>query len=141
MNVNAAQGALANYQATGAQTAMENASPHRLIDMLLERGLARIAIAKGHMQRKNVAGKGEHIGGAMAIITGLRTFLDKEAGGRLAEDLESLYDYMGRRLVEANMQNDVAILDEVAGLLREVRSAWMAIADEVEGTARPAEPA
>ena len=42
MNVNAAQGALANYQATGAQTAMENASPHRLIDMLNE---ARVSAA------------------------------------------------------------------------------------------------
>jgi len=141
MNTYAAQGALDNYQTTGVQTAMESASPHRLIDMLLERCLARIATAKGHIQRDNVAEKAEHISGAMAIVTGLRSFLDKDSGGKLAADLEALYDYMGRRLVEANISNDDAILDEVAGLLREIRSAWVAIADEVKGAAAVAEPA
>ena len=141
MNRYVTQGALDKYQSTGVQTAMENASPHRLIDMLLERGLARIAIAKGHMQRNSVGDKGTHISGAMAIINGLRTFLDKEAGGKLAQDLESLYEYMSRRLVEANLSNDVAILDEVAGLLREIRSAWLAITEEVEGMPSHALPA
>ncbi len=135
MNTYAAQGALENYRSTGVQTAMESASPHRLIDMLLERGLARIAIAKGHIQRDDVAGRGEHISGAMAIVTGLRTFLDHEAGGSVAANLEALYDYIGRRLVEANLNNDEHILDEVAGLLREVRTAWQAIADEAEKAA------
>lgn len=126
------QDALKSYTATGPRMAAEHASPHRLIDMLLERALARIATAKGHMQRNQHSGKGEHISGAMAIVNGLRTFLDKDAGGSLAADLDALYEYMSRRLLEANVGDDAAILDEVAGLLREIRSAWVAIADEVD---------
>ena len=128
------QDALKSYTATGTRMAAEHASPHRLIDMLLERALARIATAKGHMQRNQLAGKGEHISGAMAIVNGLRTFLDKDAGGSLAADLDALYEYMSRRLLEANVGDDAAILDEVADLLREIRSAWVAIGDEVEQT-------
>ncbi len=127
----AAQGALDTYQANGIKAAVEGANPHRLIDMLMERALARIAIAKGHMQRGHVAEKGEHVSGAMAIIDGLRTFLDHEAGGELASDLDSLYEYMSRRLLEANMSDEVSILDEVSELVREIRSAWVAIGDQV----------
>lgn len=131
MNTLAAQGALDSYKSTGMEATVENASPHRLIDMLMERALARIAIAKGHMQRGQVAQKGEHVSGAMAIIDGLRTFLDHDAGGKLAGDLDSLYEYMSRRLLEANMTNEVSILDEVSELVREIRSAWVAIGEQV----------
>ena len=127
----AAQGALSNYQTAGFQSAVETANPHRLIDMLMERALARIAIAKGHMQRGHIAEKGVHVGGAMAIIDGLRAFLDHEAGGKLARDLDNLYEYMSRRLAEANMKDEVSILDEVSELVREIRSAWVAIGDQV----------
>jgi len=123
----ATQGDLSNYQSTRVDTAMDGADPHRLISMLMERALARIAIAKGHMQRGDTAKKGAHVGGAMAIVDGLRSFLDHEAGGSLAGNLDNLYEYMSRRLLEANIKDDVAILDEVAELIREIRGAWVAI--------------
>ncbi|MEM7081999.1 MAG: flagellar export chaperone FliS [Pseudomonadota bacterium] len=129
MNNFASQGALGNYHSTRAQTAVESADPHKLIDMLMERALARIAIAKGHMQRGETAEKGEHIGGAVAIVDGLRACLDHDSGGELSTNLENLYEYMSRRLVEANLSNDVPILDEVSGLVREIRGAWTAIAE------------
>ncbi|HTH40447.1 MAG TPA: flagellar export chaperone FliS, partial [Rhodocyclaceae bacterium] len=56
--------------------------------------------------------------------------LDTQAGGDLAERLDALYGYMSQRLVMANLKNDPAILDEVTGLLNEIRTAWAEIAND-----------
>jgi flagellar protein FliS len=66
----------------------------------------------------------------MNIIQGLRTSLDAEKGGDIAANLDSLYEYMGRRLLEANMNNDTAILDEVNTLLSEIKLGWDGIPAE-----------
>lgn len=115
------------YKQVGAHTSVESATPHRLIQMLLEGALEKINLAKGYMQRGDVALKGTHISWAISIIDGLRMSLDKEAGGEIAANLDALYDYMGRRLVEANLKNDPAMLQEVSHLLLEIKSAWDAI--------------
>ncbi|MCY1369029.1 Flagellar secretion chaperone FliS [compost metagenome] len=94
----------------------------------MEGGLDRIAQAHGAMKRGQVAQKGELIGKAVAIIGGLRDGLDMQKGGELAGNLDRLYDYMTGRLLQANLKNDPDLLDEVAGLLREIKSAWDAIA-------------
>ena len=119
--------ALQQYKKVGTQTSVESASPHRLIQMLMEGALEKINLAKGYMQRGEIALKGSHISWAISIIDGLRMSLDKEAGGEIAENLDALYDYMGRRLAEANLDNNVEMLDEVAGLIIEIKSAWDAI--------------
>lgn len=129
------------YKQVGAQTGVESATPHRLIQMLLEGALEKINLAKGYMQRGDTALKGTHISWAISIIDGLRMSLDKEAGGEIAANLDALYDYMGRRLVEANLHNDEKILVEVAGLLLEIKSAWDAIPEVLtrqSGTPSPA---
>jgi flagellar protein FliS len=95
--------------------------------MLMEGGLTRIAQARGAMERQQTAMKGELIGKAIGIIGGLREGLDLQKGGELAANLDSLYQYMVSRLLEANVKNDAAPLDEVAGLLRNVKSGWDAI--------------
>jgi len=56
--------------------------------------------------------------------------LNYETEGGLAENLNNLYDYMSRRLVVANLQNDQGILDEVAGLMMEIKSGWDSIPDD-----------
>ncbi|OOZ42117.1 flagellar export chaperone FliS [Solemya pervernicosa gill symbiont] len=109
------------------------ASPHRLVQMLIEGALDKVAVAKGHMERNDVAGKGQYISWAISIIEGLRASIDKEAGGEIANNLDDLYDYLGRRLLQANLDNDVSILDEASSLLREIKSAWDAIPSEVKG--------
>lgn len=124
-------GAVKQYKQVGAHSGVEAASPHRLIQMLLEGALEKINLAKGYMERNDVALKGSHISWAISIIDGLRMSLDKEAGGEIAENLDALYDYMGRRLAEANLDNNVAMLDEVADLILEIKSAWDAIPEEV----------
>ena len=96
--------------------------------MLIEGGLTRLAQARGAMERNQTALKGELIGKAIGIVGGLRQALDVKKGGELAVNLDSLYEYMTTRLMEANLKNDPAILEEVAGLLREVKTGWDAIA-------------
>lgn len=119
--------ALRQYQQVNAQSGVAYASPHRLIQMLMEGALERIAVAKGCIQRQDIAAKGEQIGKAVDIIGGLREGLNHEAGGEIAANLDALYDYLQRRLLEANLHSDIATLDEVADLLRPIKEAWDAI--------------
>lgn len=119
--------AMKQYQSVNIQAQAVDASPHRLIQMLLEGGLTRIAQARGAMERQQTAMKGELIGKAIDIIGGLHAGLDLQQGGELAANLDSLYQYMVSRLLDANVKNDAALLDEVAGLLRNVKTGWDAI--------------
>lgn len=122
-----AMAALRQYQTVNTQSQVGDASPHRLIQLLMEGGMSRLAQARGAMQYGQVAIKGELIGKAIGIIGGLREGLDLQKGGEVAANLDRLYEYMVSRLVEANRSNDPALLDEVAGLLRNVKSGWDAI--------------
>ena len=118
--------ALGQYRAVNAYGAAAGDS-RQLILRMMDGALDRITAARGHMCRQEIAAKGAAIGRAIGIIDGLRTSLDHERGGTIAANLESLYDYMMRRLVEANFRNKVAHLDEVTGLLDEIRSSWVAV--------------
>jgi len=122
--------ALDQYKKVGNESDATTASPHRLIQMLFNGALEKISVAKGSMERGEIAKKGQNIGWAISIIEGLRTSLDKQAGGEIADNLDSLYHYMEERLFFANAENDVEILDEVTKLLKTVKSAW----DETEGS-------
>lgn len=119
------------YGRIAAQSEAGFASPHRLVQMLMEGALDKLATAKGLMLRKDFAGKSEQITWASSIINGLRSGLDMEAGGEIANNLNDLYSYMNRRLIDANAQNDSSILDEVSGLLIEIKSAWDAMPEDI----------
>jgi flagellar protein FliS len=116
------------YQEMGAEAAVTDADPHRLILLLLQGALDRIATAKGYMQHGDVAQKCETIGKAIDIIGGLRGSLNLEQGGEIAQNLQALYDYSELRLLEANAHNDVTRLDEVVRLLGQIKDAWDGIA-------------
>ena len=135
MNMSKLHSAVHEYSQVGVSSGIEQASPHRLIQMLMDGAIEKVAMAKGFMERNEISQKGGHISWAISIIEGLRASLDKGAGGDIADNLDDLYDYMIRRLSEANMRKDVAILDEVSSLLVAVKSAWDAMPDSVRGTA------
>lgn len=141
----AARNALDAYSQVGVEADVATASPHRLILLLFDGALKAVTKAKFHMGKKEISAKGEAISKAIAIIDeGLNLSLDVKAGGELAENLRSLYEYMCHRLLQANLKNDVDALDEVAKLLSELRGAWAAIEKSPEvsnGTAvaRPRE--
>ena len=127
-----AQGALKEYGKVGVQSGAAFASPHRLIQMLLEGALEKISSAKGFMERKDIEKKGNYISWAISIIEGLRISLDFEKGGEIAENLNGLYEYMKVRLVEANLHNSQEMLDEVATLLNTIKAGWDAIPEDVK---------
>ena len=117
------------YQSVNAQTSIMDADPHRLIQLLFQGATERIAEAKGHIERNSIEKKNLALNKAIAIVGGLRESLNLDAG-EVADNLNQLYDYFERRLFEANIKNDVAILDEVNALLLEIKSAWDAIREQ-----------
>ncbi len=122
---------LNQYQKVGNQSTAAFANPHRLIQMLMEGALEKISNAKGYMQQKNIQQKGEYIGWAISIIEGLRVSLDFEKGGEISENLNALYDYMERRLAEANAKNSIEMLEEVTSLLSEIKEGWDSIPRDI----------
>ncbi|CAI8952280.1 flagellar export chaperone FliS [Methylocaldum szegediense] len=131
MNAYARRQFVNEYANVNAQAGINDASPHRLIQMLMEGFLARVNTAKGAMKYGNVTVKGENISKAIAIVGGLEEGLDMEKGGELAQNLRNMYHYIRSRLLVANKENQPQILDEVAGLMREIKSAWDAIPNEL----------
>jgi flagellar secretion chaperone FliS len=119
------------YARVGVQTGVMGASPHRLIVMLYQGARQAIARARMHLQQGNIAERGKAISNAISIIqSGLQQALNKEVGGEVAARLDALYTYMGRRLLEANVQQDEQMLVEVDRLLATLEEAWLAIAPE-----------
>lgn len=126
------------YANIGVETGVIAASPHKLITMLFDGALVAIALGKKSMGEGNIKDKGESITKAILIIdNGLRASLNKQVGGELALNLDSLYEYMSRRLFEANATNNPAILDEIHGLLDDIRSAWEQIGPNAVQSAAP----
>lgn len=120
------------YAKVGVETGVIAANPHKLIAMLYEGAVKAIDQATKHMEAGDIEKKGESISKAVQIIMiGLSGSLNRKAGGDLAENLHNLYDYMSRRLFEANVKNDTAILAEVRGLLMDIKGAWDEIGDTV----------
>lgn len=131
MNANAA---MQQYRQNHVQGSIEGASPHRLVQMLMDGALEKILAAKGFMNNKDVAKKGEQISWAISIIDSLRSCLNVEVGGDFARNLLDLYNYMEQRLLEANIKNDLALLDEVGQLMLQVKSGWDAIPQQHHNT-------
>lgn len=127
--------AMQQYTHVNKETDVAGADPHRLIQLLFEGGLQRIAEARGHLQRGDSARLGESLGKALGIISGLQASLNREAGGEIAANLHDLYDYMARRLLKVHVDKTDAALVEVSGLLMEIKTAWEGIRPESTLTA------
>lgn len=127
--------AMQQYRQNHIQGGVAAATPHRLVQMLMEGVQEKLLAAKGYMAAKNIAKKGEHISWAITIIDSLRACLNMEAGGEIAENLSRLYDYMETRLLEANIKNDPVIIDEVGQLMAQVKFGWDSIPAEFHGDA------
>ena len=121
--------ASAMYQQTRAEGRVEGADPHQLIAMLLDGAIERITQARAHLHRGDVPAKGAVVTKAVAIVGELRASLSHEAGGSVAQRLDSLYDYVNRRLLFAQLNNDDEALAECARLLEPVRDGWNGIRD------------
>lgn len=122
-----ARSATAIYQQTSVRGGIEDADPHQLVSMLLDGVVERINQARGYITHGNVPGKGNSVARALAILGELRGSLDHTADPTLSQRLDSLYDYISRRLLHAQLNDDVAALDEAIRLLTPVREGWQGI--------------
>jgi len=120
--------AISRYRQVRTEGSVEDATPHRLIAMLFDGALSRIALAAAHMRRGEIEAKGAAITRALEIVGALRASLDMNVSGGLPQRLDALYDYVSRRLLHANLENDPKVLDEVAGLVRVIADAWAQVA-------------
>ena len=116
------------YRQLGVETAMADATPHKLIAMLFDGADEHIRKSSSAMARADHATKGESLTRAIRILDeGLRASID-DRGGELAANLRDLYTYMIGRLLAASARNDSKPLDEVLELLHKISSAWAQIA-------------
>ena len=113
------------YAQIGVESAVMSASQQQLVTMLFDGVLSALVRARLFMQDNNQEGKGVSLSKAISIIdNGLRIGLDEESQDELTQNLIALYSYMIRRLLQANLRNDVSAVEEVETLMRNLADAW-----------------
>jgi flagellar protein FliS len=125
---------LAAYQSVAAHGGVAAADRHQLIVMLMDGALDRLAAARGAMAHGQLDTKSRLIHRTVAILEELRASLNLQAGGDVAANLASLYDYFVRQLMRANLENRVELVEEVTKLLTDVRGAWVAMPESARRT-------
>ena len=116
------------YQKVGLESAVLSASPHQLVVMLFDGAHSALVRARLFLEQGNIPAKGEALSKAINIIdNGLKAGLNMEVDSDLPGNLAALYDYMVRRLLQANLRNDVEAIVEVEGLLNNIADAWKQI--------------
>lgn len=118
---------LQHYRTLDLQSRIEEASPHELINMLLQGARSNILSATNHLHHGRIKEKGEHISKAISIMDGLRSSLNHENGGEIAKNLDNLYDYIQQILLKANLDNNESLFVEAHTLLNEIHVAWQEI--------------
>ena len=132
-----AQRAIQSYGDVKVTTSVATANNVQLIQMLFDGLLESMSAARGHIQHNNIQEKSKAIARASRIVLGLQGALDFEKGGDLANNLNELYSYVTRRLFHVNSQNDLVVLDEIYGLMKEIRDAWEGVPSLVPSSNRP----
>jgi len=129
------------YRKVGIESQVLAADPHKLVLILFDGALNAIDLGRAHIAAGNLAGKTRAISKAIEIVDeGLRVSVDRKAGGELGDRLVQLYNFTTMRLLQANLRNDVAALDEARRILAGLREAWARIAPSPTA-ARPRESA
>ncbi len=122
-------GALA-YNKVGVTSGIEDADPHMLIQMLIDGAIEKTNKAKYFMSEKQIEKKGQQVSWAISIISGLQASLDSEKGGQIAANLDNLYEYCTRTLIEANSENSIDKLESVLGVMNNIRDGWSGIREQ-----------
>lgn len=123
---------LKKYQQTTLSNAGE-ASPYQLVALLFQKLLDNIATAKGAIVQKDYAKKGAQLSNAIAIVGVLEASLDHEKGGEISGNLSALYSFCSQKLFEANANNDIDLLNEIALIIIPIKSGWDSIPPAEQG--------
>jgi flagellar protein FliS len=125
------RGSMQSYRKVSVDSNMAVATPHRIIQMLLAGALERLAQAKLAIENGDIPNRGVLIGKAIGIVNGLNGSLNMDAGAEVAGNLTQLYDYMLRRMSEANINNDPQAIDDVVSILKTIKEGWDAIPQDM----------
>ncbi len=140
MSLYSPQSKVAAYRSVNAHGIVASSDPHGLVLSLFDAIIGRLMAARACIEQGKIAGKAGLLHSSVTLLGELRGSLDLQKGGSLAQNLSDLYDYMVRRVLHANLNNDKAALGEVLGLIGEIREAWAAIGPEVRGQGPRAMP-
>jgi len=122
----------ANASNAYLETRVLSADPLELVRLLYHAGAGAVRDARRHLEEGDILARSRSISKACGVLTELLTALDRERGGEIAQRLAELYDYMRRRLLEANRQQADPPLAEVLGLLATLSDGWEGIQAEVK---------
>jgi len=120
------------YEQIGIETEVLSASPHRLIQMLLDRAIQQIKLSTIYMQQNDIAKKCHAISRSMDIVCYLRLILEKEnpQTKELSEKLSLVYEFVEKQLLKANITNDAKPLDDALNNLVQIKSGWDGIGEK-----------
>lgn len=127
------------YKKGSLKQDLSTADPHKITLMLMQGALEKMAMAKGSIERKEYESKALHLSKATSILVNLRDTIDLELKSEVGENLYALYDYMVRRLTDANIQNSLKIMDEVINLMLPIKNAWAEIPESAKQEAYEAQ--
>lgn len=119
------------YKRTNSEASVSVAEPHRIVQMLFEGLIERLAQAKGAIERQDFQYKADRISKAVGIINGLQGSLDRKHDPVLGDRLYAVYDYMKELLNNASTNMDIEPIDEVIKLITPIKDAWDKIPQEV----------
>ena len=102
------------------------ADPLRLVALLYRGAVDAVGLARRELRNGNIKARSRAITNAVEIIAELQRSLDFESGGDLSLQLARLYDYVQRRLLEANVGQVEPPLAEAENLLRTLLEGWEA---------------
>ncbi|WP_027339040.1 flagellar export chaperone FliS [Halonatronum saccharophilum] len=117
-------------------TKYETASPEKLLLMLYEGGIRFAKRGKIAMEKKDIQEVNKSLQKVQQVINELMVTLNMDKGGEISQNLYSLYEYINRRLIEANIKKDPLILDEVINLLTELKEGWEEASKKVNNNKR-----
>ncbi|ETX09417.1 flagellar protein FliS [Marinomonas ushuaiensis DSM 15871] len=112
------------YRKDSIKSDLASADPHRVIQLLMQGALEKLALGKGCIERSDWEGKSAALTRAVEIINALRDALDRDVNPELVDNLETLYEYMTVRITEASASKDTSIIDQVIGLILQIKGAW-----------------
>ena len=118
------------YRQIDLKSRVDAASPHQLVALLLEGLLGALYESVGALQNRDLEAKSRLISKAIGIINALRESLNTELDSELPHNLDRLYDYMQRRLLDASGLLDDTPVQEVIDLVQVLKSGWDEIAPQ-----------